>query len=906
MSTDTTSRHGSATPVTIKFDPDQEYQHQAITAVLDLFKGQPLAATAFEMHDSAAQSSLLTQYGLGNDLHIADEQIRANLDAVQDRNAIPAGLRGHRDDDEPGCLASRDFSIEMETGTGKTYVYLRTIIELHRVYGLTKFVIVVPSVPIREGVQANLRLLKDHFAALYDGVQYDTLTYDSKKPARLRSFAQANYLQILVMNLDAFNKADINRIYQVQDQMMGHAPIQFLEACAPVVILDEPQNMESESAKRAIASLNPLVTLRYSATHRNAYHPVYRLTPVDAYNLGLVKRIDVWSVTEDTNANVPYLRPVKITANTRTVTAQIEVDALGSTGVKRKTLRCAPLTDLQAETGRDHYDGYVVEEINAGTGTIQFANGIEVRVGETTGPDRDAIQRAQIRTAIAQHLDRELDIHRRVASGQMADTKVLSLFFIDKVANYWAADGKFRQWFVQEYVQAAALPKYADLNLPVVGDVHDGYFALDSKGAAKNTSGASKDDDRAYELIMRDKQRLLSMEEPLRFIFSHSALREGWDNPNVFVICTLNDTRSEVKKRQEIGRGLRLPVTADGTRCTDPDVARLAIVANESYEEFATALQREIEADTGVRFSKDFIKPGRNRKTVATRKGYQVNQDFVDLWEKIKHRTTYKVDYKTDALVEAAAASLGDKPTLRGAVVRTRKTSLSMGEKGVDGVEVGGRAVKVEQTYPIPDLLAHLSRLVPVSRATIAKILIASGRLGDVAVNPQQFLDDAKTAIDDALADLLVEGITYEQIGGGPGAVYEMRLFEERALTGYLDNLVAVKNSIYQEVVYDSALEKEFAKALDVRDDVKMFLKLPGWFTVDTPVGQYNPDWAILKQDDDGANRLYLVAETKSTRDVSKLRPLERLKTQFGGKHFGAIDVAYSVVTVAADIDHLP
>lgn len=888
--------------VEIKFDPDQPFQQDAIASVVDLFKGQPLAASTFEMHDYGQQTSLQSEYGVGNVLHIADEQIAANLAQVQERYTVPAAFRGDAGD-QP--LISRDFSVEMETGTGKTYVELRTAFELHRVYGFTKFVIVVPSVAIREGVEANLRLLKEHFAALYDGVQYNTMTYDSKNPTRLRAFAQANHVQILIINIDAFNKADINRIFQEQDQMMGHAPIDFIRACAPIVILDEPQNMESESAKKAIASLNPLVTLRYSATHRSRYHQVYRLTPIDAYNLGLVKRIEVWSALEDGDTNRPHLRLVKIAATKRGVTAQVEVDAMGKDQVTRKPIKCGPLTDLQKETGRDLYEGYVVEEINAGTQSLLFANGVEIRVGETIGPDRNLMQRTQIRTAIAQHLDRELDIRRRVDAGEMAPTKVLSLFFIDRVANYWPSDGKFRTWFEEEYTKAAALPRYASLELPAVSEVHNGYFAVDKKNVAKDTSGVTKDDDRAYELIMRDKQRLLSVDEPMRFIFSHSALREGWDNPNVFVICTLNDTHSTIKKRQEIGRGLRLPVTAAGTRCTNPEVARLSVVANESYKEFASSLQREIEADTGVVFPREQIKNGKDRRTVKTRKGYATDQNFIDLWNKVKHRTTYKVEYDTDALIKAAAEALATKPTLAGSYIRVQKAVLTMdADEGITSTLVGEKApVSLQSAYPIPDLLGHLSRLLPVSRSTIAKILIQSGRLGDAATNPQQFLDDAKSAINEALAELLVDGITYEQLGDGPDAVYEMHLFEQRALTGYVNNLVRVNRSIYHEVVFDSDVEKRFAEALDIRDDIKVFVKLPGWFTVDTPVGEYNPDWAILKEDEDGTDRLYLVAETKQTRDLSKLRTDERLKTQFGAKHFSAIDVRYKVVAAVGDID---
>lgn len=887
-------------PIEIKFDADQEYQHDAMRAVIDLFKGQPLAATQFEIDGSHHAETLFTELGVGNALRVSPEQILANLDEIQDRHDIPESLRGRASD---GGLCSMDFSIEMETGTGKTYVYLRTAIELHRIYGLAKFVIIVPSVAIREGVQANLRLLKQHFADLYDGIQYDSYVYDSTKPGRMRQFAQANHLQILIMNIDAFNK-DANKIHQVQDQMMGRAPIEFLRASNPVVLVDEPQNMESETAKRALASLNPLAALRYSATHRNHYHCLYRLTPVDAYTLGLVKRIEVWSVEEDANGNRPHIKVVKVDANTRGVTAQLEVETQTPDGAKSKKQKVSPLSDLQQVTGRATYDGYVVEEINAQEQTVQFANGVTLRVGDTYGPDKDALQRLQVATAIAQHLDRELDIQRRVNSDQMSPMKVLSLFFIDKVANYWPTDGKIRRWFEEEYTKAAALPKYASLNLPPVEAVHDGYFATDTKGNAKNTSGVSKDDDRAYELIMRSKERLLSTHEPLRFIFSHSALREGWDNPNVFVITTLNETRSEVKKRQEIGRGLRLPVTEDGTRCTDPQVARLAIVANENYEDFASALQKEIEQDTGVTFRRENIGRG-GPKTIAVRKGYQVDPDFVALWERIKHRTRYSVTFSTDDLITKAAAVLAEKPSIAGAYIRAKKSEVVMSDEGIRGSLVAEKApVAAQNSYPIPDLLGHLTRHLPVSRATIAKILVQSGRLGDATTNPQQFLDYAQAAIDQTLANLLVEGITYDKIGEGDNAVYEMHLFEERPLRSYVDNLVALANnkSVYQEVPYDSAPEKDVALALDRRDDIKFFLKLPGWFKVDTPIGGYNPDWAIVKTDADGTDRMYLIRESKPHRDPARLRPDERLKVLFGKRHFEALSVGYDIITEASQV----
>ncbi len=361
---------------------------------------------------------------------------------------------------------------------------------------------------------------------------------------------------------------------------------------------------------------------------------------------------------------------------------------------------------------------------------------------------------------------------------------------------------------------------------------------------------------------------------------------------------------SEVKKRQEIGRGLRLPVSADGTRCTDPEVARLAVVANESYEEFAAQLQKEIEKDTGTPFPKGHIKQGGTRTPVRVRKGFEANQEFVELWERIKHRTTYRVAYDTDELVALAAKFIKAKEAPGSTMIRAAKGVLRMDlEEGVRADLVAEKAPTVlAASYPVPDLLGHLTRALPtVSRSTIARILVESGQLGDATKNPQQFIDTAHAAIEQALAELLVHGITYEKIGKGEDAVYEMRLFEENALTAYLDNMIEVDNSVFHHVVYDSEPERVMAEALDKREDVKVFLKLPGWFTLETPVGRYNPDWALVKTDDDGVDRLYLVRESKPTTDLSKLRPDERLKVLFGEKHFQALskdaEVGFKVVS---------
>jgi type III restriction enzyme len=885
--------------VHIQFDSGQQHQLVAIEAVLSLFRGQDLASTASSMASMAG--NILTQHGLANDLSLAGEEIGSNLLRVQDANEIPGHLRGGLADGAPSTL---DFTIEMETGTGKTYVYLRTIFELFRTYGWTKFVIVVPSIAIREGVESSLRLLRDHIAELYDGVHYDAWVYDSRSPARLRNFAQANYPQIMVINIDSFNRPDTNLIFRTQDSMMGEAPIEYLRSTAPVVILDEPQNMESEKSRAAIADLNPLFSLRYSATHLNAYHQIYRLTPVAAYNAGLVKQIEVWSVQEEENTNRPYVRLKAVKAGRRSISAQVEVDVGVDGNLRRKavTVSVEKNRDLREVSGRDLYEGYVVSEVRSDA--VEFENGVVVKEGEEIGPDRDLIQRVQIRTAIAQHLDRELELKGRVGSGQIEPLKVLSLFFIDAVDNYWPADGKFRLWFEEEYGKLAGQPKYAGLSLPPAKEVHGGYFARDRSGAAKDTRGEGVADAEAYELIMRDKERLLSLEEPLRFIFSHSALREGWDNPNIFVITTLNEGRGEIRKRQEIGRGLRLPVMENGLRYAGREVAKLSVVANESYDEFASQLQREIEEETGTEFDRRGIKNGRARRTIELRSDYEEDQAFRDLWELISRRTSYRVAYDTEELIERSVAALKALPSVEATRVRALRSAIDIdAETGVSGRLTGEKApTAIEARYRMPDLLAHLSESLPVGRSTLAQILVRSERLDQAHTNPQQFIDQVHEAVRDAHADLMVEGIEYEALPEGDGSRFDPGLFAEREATGYVDNLVKVKKGIYTDVAVDSDLERRIAEDLDVREDVELLVKLPGWFEVETPIGSYNPDWAIVKSAVDGGAPIVLVRESKPTRDLHDLRPDERLKVEFGKRHFEAIGADFAVIDDASQV----
>lgn len=875
----------------IRFDSNQPYQRDAMDAVLGLFDGQPLSSGAFEFDLTDAGSLAgLTELGVGNQLTLDEAAFMRNLQTIQQANKLPVSA----------ALDGMNFSLEMETGTGKTYVYLRSIFELHQSYGFSKFIIVVPSVAIREGVITSLRLMKEHFQTLFGNVAFDSWVYDSKQYSKLRQFAQSSTLQILVMNIDAFNKKDVAVIHQEKDQLSGRRPIEFVQAAQPIVVMDEPQNMETPTAREAITSLNPLCTLRYSATHRNPYNLVYKLDPVQAYDLKLVKRIEVSSVLDDPDFNQPYIQVQSISATKTKVTAKLLIDVNEKAGPQRKSVSIsAGGVDLFEKTNeRGNYAGHIVDEINAADGFVSFTNGLVLNVGQTHGGRGDDVMRVQIRETVREHFDKELRIRKLLPDivGADARLKVLSLFFIDRVANYAAEDGKIRLWFVEAYKELSALPKYRELAPLPVEKVHNGYFAA-FKGIAKDTRGDTAADDDAYALIMQDKERLLSPDEPLRFIFSHSALREGWDNPNVFQICTLNETKSEIKKRQEIGRGLRLPVLESGERCFDASINRLTVIANEHYDEFAAKLQTEIEDECGVSFAGRIVNK-KSARTAKLKQGWRLNEDFKELWSRIKHKTSFAVDYQTEVLVERAAKNLAARDKIAPSRISVQKSGIVMSGDGVGAKLLGVREAEAKDysAINVPDMLGYLQSKTELTRKTIAGILMRSGRLDEVQQNPQQFLEQAQQAIEAELNNLMIDGIKYERINGQE---YEMMLFEAEEITGALTSMIEVNNSIYDAVLFESEVERAFAEAMSTREDIKLFIKLPWWFKIETPIGTYNPDWAIVKQDD---AKVYLVRETKSTKDQLKLRGSEWAKIQCGKAHFDTLQVDFAHVTSANEI----
>lgn len=877
----------------LSFESNLSYQQEAIQSVVGLFEGQNIEDSGYSYN---LAGSLNMVDGIANKLVLSDEQLLRNLQGVQEQNELPKFQ----------TLEGMHFSVEMETGTGKTYVYLRTIYELNRKYGFKKYVIVVPSIAIREGVLKNLQITHEHFQTLYDNTPVHYYVYDSSHISKLRGFATGDNIEILVINIDAFAK-DENIINKPNDRLNGQEPIRFIQSVNPIVIVDEPQNMESEKRIAAIQNLNPLCTLRYSATHRNRYNLVYSLNPVKAYDLGLVKQIEVDSVMEENSLNGAFIALESITPQKTRVTAKLTIDQNTKDGVKQKTVTIRTGDDLyNLSNEREIYrNGYIVEEIDASNGCVVFSSGETLYVGEKHDDQNDEVMRFQMRRTIEEHLRKELRLNK-------LGVKVLSLFFIDRVANYRSYDekgnvlyGKFAQWFEEIYNELIQQPIFQSLNKYSIEQIHNGYFSQDKKGHIKDTNGETQADNDTYNLIMKDKETLLDMNNPLRFIFSHTALREGWDNPNVFQICTLNETKSEIKKRQEIGRGLRLAVNQEGIRVRDRSINRLTVVANESYNDFAKALQTELQEDCGVDFT-GRIKPKRDRVTVHYRKGFEADPAFLEIWEKLKGKTTYRVKYDTAVLIQNAAKAIKEMPVINAPSVRSVKNEVILSDEGVSANYKGDKLSKAKSDYIIPDYLNYIQNRTELTRSTIYEILNRSGRLQDIAVNPQLFMDYAVSAIRRVLYDLMIDGIEYRRISG---AEYEMRLFKDSDLEIYLNDFTFKVNqsgkTIYENYIpLDSTVESRFAQDCENSDQIKLYFKLPEWFKIPTPIGCYNPDWAVVFEDD---KRIYFVAETKDTGtptiDLNKLHPSEKQKIKCGIADFKIIEgIEYRVVKKVSDL----
>lgn len=957
----------------LKFNSELDYQREAINSIVNIFKGQPLAKSNFTvanmMDESGTIGSLLTNLGVGNKLVIDEEDILKNVKDIQLKNGLPQSEKIKKNE--------YHFTIEMETGTGKTYVYLRTIFELNKKYGFTKFIIVVPSVAIKEGVLKSIDIMTEHFKGLYDNVIFRGYEYKSKNPEFLRNFATSDNIEIMVMTIQSFNK-DNNIINNEHEKTNGLKPLEFIKDTNPIVIIDEPQTAAStKKANDAINSLNPLCTLRYSATHKEKFNLMYKLNAVDAYERKLVKQIEVASIVSKDHHNDAYLKLESVSNKSGIIRAKIKLDVMKNGKVERVSKTIKKNDDLfEISGGRDIYSGYIVSDIYTGEGNeyVEFSSKGYIRLGEIKGEiNDDIIKRAQIRKTIEEHLDKEMRLKKD-------EIKVLSLFFIDKVSNYRYYDkagnahkGKYALWFEEEYKKIINKPRYRNLFKDVdieteAEAVHNGYFAQDNKGKLKDTKGNTLADEDVYSLIMKDKERLLSFDSKLKFIFSHSALKEGWDNPNVFQICTLNETKSEIKKRQEIGRGLRLAVNQEGERVHGFDINTLTVMANESYEDFAKALQREIEEEEGIKFGivekhtfaniiiqkngeqkyleqsaseeiwiyleekgyidekgkvtdklkciikeskielpKEYkeaeaqvaatlkriagnlnIKNANNKRKVTLNKGRFLSPEFKALWDRIKYKTKYSVKFDSDELVKKCSEEIMKNLRVDKAKLIYTKAEIDINAGGTKTEENDRYGMVVENPgFILPDIITYLQNETSLTRRTIVDILKESKRLNDFKNNPQKFMEEVASIIKRQMKLMIVDGITYKKIGDDE--FYAQELFEENELYGYLTkNMIESEKSIYEYVVYDSGVEEEFAKKFENNKRVKVYAKLPDWFRIDTPLGQYNPDWAVLI-DKGGEEKLYFVVETKGSVLAEDLRLKEFSKIACGRKHFEAL-----------------
>lgn len=996
----------------------QSFQREAARAVVDAFLGQPLQdAFAYRMDVGKGVLALESQGFRNQELQLSDAQLTENIRAIQTKQELQPVDHVRRD--AHGTLA---LSIEMETGTGKTYTYIKTMYELYKHYGWTKFIIVVPSVAIREGVIKSLETMADHFAEEY-GERMQHFVYDSGRLTAIDQFASDSKLHVMVINTQAFNAtgAAARRIGMQLEEFGWRRPIDVIGEMRPILIIDEPQSVlgadKKNKTRQGLQQFNSLFTLLYSATHRreDVYNQVYRLDAIDAFNKHLVKKIEVMGVEQvGTTATNGYLHLEAIVLSKKkgeAPRARISFDATSRVGLRTATRLVDEGFDLYAESGelQAYRDGFTIERIDGVKGCIRLSSGQEVYEGQTIGAvSEEAIRRIQIRATIQKHFEREKQLFHQ-------DIKVLSLFFIDAVDKYRVYEaggevskGRWAEIFEEEYV--SVLNEVQDLfwddkykqYLSGISpeETHAGYFSQDKKGKLIDSKIArgetTANDSDAYQLIMRDKERLLSFAEPVRFIFSHSALKEGWDNPNVFQICTLKQSDSEVKKRQEVGRGMRLCVNQKGER-QDSDLLGdavyetnvLTVIASESYKDFSEALQKELaesitsrpilvtealfawktittssgeqltlmpgqaatimeeliaagyvkkqmltekyhtekaagtlqledwqgalEAITTILdkvFDSTSLRPenARGKETARFQEDRFAKKEFQALWRQINRKTYYEVDFETEDLIAKAVAGLNE--SLHVTTIHIALTSGHLEHIQSKEALEAGQAMQVGTTRNIKlkeavasgvryDLLGELVQRTGLKRSTIATILqrIKPETFGMYRTNPEEFIIRAGNIINERKSSAVIEHIAYHKMD----KQYDADIFAAQELRGRIgtDALRSTK-SLYDLVVVDSqGVEKRFADELEQQEMVEVYTKLPRGFYISTPMGKYNPDWAIAFREG-SVKHIYFVAETKGSEDVSQLREVEQNKIECARRHFASISdstVKFDVVS---------
>ncbi|SEM18233.1 type III restriction enzyme [Chryseobacterium taichungense] len=992
----------------IQFEGNLSYQQDAIEAVVDVFKGQEKLQSNFTVLAPKDQTiDYEADLGYANKINLLPKQIVENVQAIQMKN----GLRIS----DPNKIDRNDlqFSIEMETGTGKTYVFTRSIMEMNRKYGFKKFIIVVPSVSIREGINKSLELTDDHFKKVFENTPYKYFIYDSSNLSQVRDFATSDQIRIMVINVQAFSQ-DVDtakgskRIMLEYNDKLGAKPISLLQDTNPIVIVDEPQStMSSKLQIQSIKNLNPIAIYRFSATHKDKVNLLYKFDAIDAYNDGKVKKIEVASVTtKDEVSDGAFIQVLSI-SNKNGFKVKLNLDIKGKNGKVTRSPKEVKLgDDLYQITKLDQYYGFNVSEISTDPEFIEFSNGQFLQSGQTLGGVNDTdIKRKLIAKTIQEHLDKEVKLNPK-------GIKVLSLFFIDKVARYRGYDeegnilnGEYAQIFEEEYNRIIQSPKYKlslfkevqDLEVNV-SDVHKGYFSTDKRSkksnskdkfeAFKDTSGSVKADEDTYHLIMTEKEKLLSFDSPVRFIFSHTALREGWDNPNVFQICLLKEMgASEIKRRQEIGRGLRISVDQTGNRVYDENVNILTTVVNESFKDFVEGYQKELTEDTGITFghlaiesfntvvasvdendelvylgqeassqiyqtfielgyidkkgkiqdslkihlkegtidlgqefsetvSKQIynilkqvagsleIKDNNNKREIKINKEVFLSEDFKKLWDTIKYKTVYQVEFDSEKLIENCIKTINNNVLNQQAKIEFVKGRLAVGKGGIetDGelkTYVENLEVKVRN---LPDIITYLQNETDLTRKTIVLILkgLEARVLKYFKTNPQAFIEKCIDVINIQKRLFIVDGIKYQKIGDHD--YYEQKELEETDAIGYLSKyMVEASKSVFDYTLCDSDVELNLAREFEGSENVSLYTKLPGWFKIATPLGNYNPDWAILYNNGDG-EKLYFVTESKGTIFDQGLKPIENGKIKCGKEHFKAIGSRMIVAHTMDDV----
>lgn len=997
----------------------QKFQADAAKAVVDVFAGQPYLTPTYMMDRGSGnyQQSLTEEEdftGWSNQKivpELNDRLILEHIQTIQRANQIKPSIK----------LEGRfNLTIEMETGVGKTYTYIKTMYELNRAYGWSKFIIVVPSIAIREGVYKSFQMTQEHFAEEY-GKKIRFFIYNSAQLTEIDRFASDSSINVMIINSQAFNAKgkDARRIYMKLDEFRSRRPIDIIAKTNPILIIDEPQSVEGKQTKERLKEFQPLLTLRYSATHKSdsIYNMIYRLDAMEAYNKRLVKKIAVKGITETGSTATDrylYLEGLNLSKGDPTATLQFEVKM--ASGTPKNKSRVVKIGDnlYDYSGGLEEYkNGFVVKQIDGRDDSVEFLNGIKIYAGDVIGAvDEDQLRRIQIRETILSHIQRERELFYK-------GIKVLSLFFIDEVANYREYDaagqpvnGKYARLFEEEYEDIINNMKLGNgeddyikyLNSIKASKTHAGYFSVDGKGKMINSKVGRKettsDDVSAYELIMKNKELLLDRnpkKSPVRFIFSHSALREGWDNPNVFQICTLKQSSSGVRKRQEVGRGLRLCVNQDGERMDTNalgndvhNVNVLTVIASESYDSFAKGLQTEmadavadrpravtvdlfvgkvikddkgneqvIDQDTASAIHYDMIVNGYiDRKGVLTDKYYedkangeikvaeevadsaasvieivdsiydarsmqpenarsnnvelQVDEDklampeFKALWSRINSKSVYVVDFDTDELIRKSIASLDAK--LRVSKIYFRVESGAMDTiKSKEALVSGASFAKEESaSYGVTitansnvkyDLIGKLVDETGLTRKAVIAILqgVKPFVFDQFKDNPEEFIVKAAALINDEKATAIIEHITYDVLDEH----YGMDVFTDPTIKGKLGvNAMKAKKHLYDHIVYDSSNERNFATDLDTDTDVAVYVKLPDGFYISTPVGHYNPDWAIAFYEGK-VKHIYFVAETKGSMSSMQLRLIEESKIHCAREHFKAIsngNVVYDVV----------